>query len=203
MKKTIFTIGRQYGSEGRAIGRLLADQLGIPYYDKEILSRAAEESGLYEGLFPGYDEKTRAVMLNMLSMGNAIGLAGGVTDISLDRMVMQAVFDTLRNIAAEGSCVIIGRCADYVLQEQEGLISTFIYAPLEDRIKTVMQRSNIKDENEARRIILRTDRQRANYYNYYTMKKWGRVDSYDLCINSSLFGKEGTVQMLIDVANRC
>lgn len=95
--------------------------------------------------------------------------------------------------------MIIGRCADYILEKDPALLSAFIYAPMEDRIKTVMERSNIKNSEEARRIILRTDRQRASYYNFYTMKKWGRVESYDVCLNSSVFGVDGTVNLLKEI----
>ncbi len=199
MKKAIIAIGRQYGSEGRKIGQKLAADLNIPFYDKEILSRAAEESGLYAGLFSGYDEKTKGLMLNMISNNYSLGPVVNSNEVTVDRMVMQAVFDTLRNIAKEGSCVIIGRCADYILEKDPALLSAFIYAPMEDRIKTVMERSNIKNSEEARRIILRTDRQRASYYNFYTMKKWGRVESYDVCLNSSVFGVDGTVNLLKEI----
>ena len=176
--KTMITIGRQFGSGGKEIGIRVAKELGIPFYDKELLQEAAKKSGLY------------AIAMDAYPLGFS-GTAGE----SLEQQVHLAIFKTIRNIAAEGPCVIIGRCADYALAEDPNLLSLFISAPLEDRIARVAKRQKVTPE-EAKSLIQKTDKRRASYCEYYASKKWGAVDGYDFCLNSSSLGLGGTVELI-------
>ncbi|MGM9662793.1 MAG: AAA family ATPase [Oscillospiraceae bacterium] len=191
---SIITIGRQYGSGGRSIGVRLAEELGIPFYDQEILKHAAEESGLCEKILKNYDEKPRSFLYSiaMDPFGYALG---GIPANTLDQKVYMATFDTINALADKGSCVIIGRCADYVLRDRENVLRVFLYAPLEKRIRTVMERDSLS-EAEAKQKIQRMDRSRAAYYEFYTTQKWGATGSYDLCLDSELLGGEGTVDLI-------
>lgn len=191
---TIVTIGRQYGSGGRNIGIQLAKELGVPFYDQNILKQAAAESGLCEKILENYDEKPRSFLYSiaMDPFGYALG---GIPANTLDQRVYMATFDTINAIADKGGSVIIGRCADYVLRERKNVLRVFLYAPMEERIKTVMARDDLS-EAAAKQKIARMDRSRAAYYEFYSTQKWGAVDSYDLCIDTSLLGQDGTVALI-------
>ena len=189
-KKIIITIGRQFGSGGRTIGRMLAEKLGIAYYDKELINLASKESGICGEFFEKADEKTSGSLLKALAMGfsmnNAIFQSN---DYLSNESLFQIQSDVIRKGAAEQSCILVGRCADYILREDPDCISVFISASPEDRIKRAMGYNNIS-EKEAEETIHKADKSRASYYNYYTDKNWGAAESYDLCINSSLYGLE-------------
>ncbi len=191
---TIVTIGRQYGSGGRNIGIQLAKELGVPFYDQNILKQAAAESGLCEKILENYDEKPRSFLYSiaMDPFGYALG---GIPANTLDQRVYMATFDTINAIADKGSSVIIGRCADYVLRERKNVLRVFLYASMDERIKTVMARDDLS-EAAAKQKITRMDRSRAAYYEFYSTQKWGAVDSYDLCIDTGLLGQEGTVALI-------
>lgn len=192
----IITIGRQYGSMGRQIGKKLADDLGIPYYDKEILKEAAKKSGICEELFESFDEKpTNSFLYSLVMDPYSIGFHNSF-DMPLNHKVFLASFDAIKDIANKGPCVIVGRCADYALSEYSNLLSVFIYAQLEQRIKTVMERNDIP-KDKAKDLITKTDKQRASYYNYYTSKKWGDSASYDLTLDSGKLGIDGCVAMIL------
>ena len=191
----IITIGRQYGSMGRQIGKKLADDLGIPYYDKEILKEAARKSGICEELFESFDEKpTNSFLYSLIMDPYSIGIHNSA-DMPLNHKVFLASFDAIKDIANKGPCVIVGRCADYALAEYDNLLSVFIYASLEQRIKTIMERNNLT-KDKAKDLIIKTDKQRANYYNYYSTKRWGDLKSYHLCIDSEIFGIEKSVEII-------
>lgn len=192
--KKIITIGRQYGSGGRAIGIRLAEELGVPFYDQNIIKHAAQESGLCERILENYDEKPRSFLYSiaMDPFGYALG---GIPGDTLDQRVYMATFETIENIARQGSCVIIGRCADYILRERADVLRVFLYAPIEKRIQTVMQRDDLA-EAAAKQKIQRMDRSRAAYYEFYSTQKWGAVNSYDLCLDTALLGQEGTVALI-------
>ena len=175
--KYVITIGREYGSGGRFIGKLLAEKLGIPFYDNELLIKAAEESGLSESVFKNYDEKRDGVFTS--------GLGIYSYDLTLGQKVFLAQFDSIKKIAAEESCVIVGRCADYVLKDHPNLISIFITAPMSDKIKRAVDYYGV-NPNKAQSIIHKTDKKRKSYYNFYTDKDWGKASNYDLCINSKI-----------------
>lgn len=196
----IITIGRQFGSGGKIIGETLAKELEIPFYDKKILSIAAKESGMCEELFEDFDEKPTNSFLYSLVMdpyslgyGNTNSFNG--LDMPINQKIFLAAFDAIKKIANEGPCVIVGRCADYALDMYENCINLFIHAPIDIRIKRIIETESI-NEQKAKELIQKKDKQRASYYNYYTTKKWGDIKSYDLCIDSSILGVDGTVALI-------
>lgn len=195
---TIITIGREFGSAGREIGEMLAKKLGIPCYDKELLKRAAEESGLCTEIFENHDERpTSSFLYNLVMDTYSFGYSQSTyVDMPISHKVFLAQFDAIKKIASEGPCVIIGRCADYALSEYKNCIHIFIHADLEDRIKRIMKRLNLSYD-KAKELIQKKDKQRANYYNYYSSKKWGVAESYNLSIDSSVLKEEGTVDMIL------
>lgn len=193
--RTVVTIGRQLGSGGREIGLRLAKKLGIPFYDKELLRKAAEESGLSEKLFDSFDERPKSLLYSIAMDSYMFALPGAGVSDSLEQQVYQATFAAIRRAAGDGPCVIIGRCADYALEDRDNVLNLFIHAPLERRIAVEARRQKL-DPEQARQQILRTDKRRANYYEYYSAKRWGAVDSYDFCLDSSIFGYEGTVELI-------
>ena len=202
MAKIIYTIGREFGSGGKDVGQKLAEKLGISFYDKELLTRAAAESGLCEEIFHMQDEKPTSSFLYSLvtdtySMSNYHG--NTYMDMPLSQKVFLAQFDTIKRIAKEESCVIVGRCADYALSDEPNCINAFIYADKNYRIKRVAHDLGVS-ESKAKDMVNRTDKERASYYNFYTNKKWGDSRSYDLALNSEKLGIDGCVDMLIRYA---
>jgi len=195
--KVIITIGRECGSGGRHIGKQLAEELGIKYYDKELLTEAAKKSGLCRELFETHDEKPTSSFLYALVMDTySMGYSNsGYMDMPLNHKIFLAQFDTIKQIASEESCVIIGRCADYALAEYPNVISVFITADDDVKIKTLMDRHQIS-ESKAKDLMMKTDKKRASYYNYYSNKRWGDSKSYDLCINSSKIGNDGVIELI-------
>ena len=195
---TIITIGRQFGSAGREIGEKLAAHFGIPCFDKELLTRAAKESGFCEEMIQNHDERpTNSFLYNLVMDTYSFGYnASSFVDMPISHKVFLAQFDTVKKIADEGACVIVGRCADYALSEYKNVINLFIYGDEECRVKRIMEKYSLS-EDKAREMINKKDKQRQSYYNYYSSKKWGRADSYDLCINSSVLGVDGTVKLII------
>ncbi len=194
---TIITIGRQFGSEGREIGEKLAERLGIPFYDKELLTRAAKESGFCEEMLQNHDERpTNSFLYNLVMDTYSFGYnSASYSDMPISHKVFLAQFDAIKKIAEEGPCVIVGRCADYALNDNPNCVKLFIFGDDDYKVKHIMERFNI-DEKKARDMMVKKDKQRQSYYNYYTSKKWGRSDSYDLCINSSKLGVEGCVKLI-------
>lgn len=203
--KIVITIGRQFGSGGREVGRLVAEKLGISFYDKELISVAAKESGLCEQIFETHDEKPTSSFLYSLVMDTyslGFGGSGYNMDVPVGQKVFLAQFDAIKKIAEKESCVIVGRCADYALEDCRNVFHVFIHAERQDRINRVMKRDDIKRESDAWDTIVKSDKRRANYYNYYSSKKWGEAKTYDLCINSTLLGIENCAEVIIDMANR-
>ena len=196
---TIITIGRTFGSGGREIGEKLAAEFNIKCYDKELLSRAAKESGLCEEVLKNHDEKpTGSFLYNLVMDTYSFGYNSlSYVDMPVSHKVFIAQFDTIKNIAKDGPCVIVGRCADYALQDFENVINLFIYSKPEECVKRIMQRfPDLRSTEEARQMIIKKDKQRKSYYDYYSSKKWGHVDTYDLSVDSSVLGIEGTVAFL-------
>lgn len=203
---TIITIGRQFGSGGHEIGDKLAKSYGIPCYDKELLARAAKESGFCEEMIKNHDERpTNSFLFNLVMDTYSMGYStGSYVDMPIGQRVFLAQFDAIKEVAKEGACVIVGRCADYALSEHAECINIFIYADMDNRIKRIVEKYNVS-EKEAKDMINKKDKQRASYYNYYSNKKWGQASSYNLCIDSGILGIDGTVEMLknfIDAAGR-
>ena len=195
--KTVITIGRQFGSGGREIGEKLAQAYNIKYYDKELIARAAKESGFCEEILMNHDERpTNSFLYNLVIDTYSFGYnSSSFVDMPMSQKVFLAQFDTIKKIADEGPCVIVGRCADYALEGRDNVINLFIYADEEFRVRKIMEQYSM-DENKARDNLVKKDKQRASYYNYYTNRKWGRAESYDLCINSSVLGIDGSVKLI-------
>ena len=193
--KTIITIGRQFGSGGKEIGIRVAKELGIPFYDKELLQHAAEKSGLCQKIFENFDERPKSLLYSIAMDSYMFTLPDTDTGENQKQQVYLATFDTIRQIASQGPCVMIGRCADYALADNPNHLSIFIHAPMDVRIQRVAKRQNISPE-EARKLIIKTDKRRASYYEYYSSQKWGAVESYDFCLDSSVFGIDGTVALI-------
>ena len=191
MKNMIITIGRQYGSGGREIGEKLAGELGFDYYDTMLLEKSSEGSGLSQRIIEEYDERLTNKWLNLAITGGA----QDVNHLPLPLRVILSQFEVIEKIGKKGSAVIVGRCADYVLHEQKNVFSVFVHAETGRRIARVAERNHISME-EAKKRIRNTDKQRASYYNYYTDKKWGVSDIYNICIDSGLFGIDGAVALL-------
>ena len=190
---TIITISRQYGSGGRLIGQKLAERLGIPFYDKELITLAAEESGFAEHLFEKNDRNITNSLLYSLSMyGNTMGLY----DMPLNDKLFIAQSKTIQSVAEKGPCVIVGRCADYVLRDNPNVISIFIHAPLEARVHRAVNVYEVPAD-KAEDICLKNDKTRANFYNYYSDKKWGMCRTYDLALDSARLGISGCVDQII------
>lgn len=184
--KYVITIGREYGSGGRFIGKLLSEKLGISFYDNELLVKAAEGSGLSEAVFKSYDEKKDGFLVNGIGMYSY--------DMSLGQKVFLAQFDAIKKIANQESCVIVGRCADYVLKDYPHVVNVFICAPMEDKIERAVKYYGL-NPNKAATQIMKMDKKRRGYYNFYTDKDWGKANNYDLCINSRI-GVEETVEAI-------
>lgn len=199
-EKIVITIARQYGSGGREIGEKVAQMLGIPKYDKELITLAAQGENLSPAALEKVDETAASSLLYTLAMGsNLFGAHAAPYTLPLNDKLFVRQSEVIREKAEEGSCVFIGRCADYVLRELPCRLSVFIYGDLACRKKRVCERHDIS-EGEAIDIINKTDRRRASYYNFYTGGKWGRYDNYHLAINSSVLGIDGTAKVIADMA---
>jgi len=190
IQKSIITISREYGSGGRIIGRQLANELGVPFYDREIIGMTAKKSGFSEKFVNEIDQQTTSSLLFNLCTTTQVP--------TVRDMVYLAVADIIRNIASSGACVIVGRCADYVLRKQENCFNTFIHAPFEERIRRVRDEYRTfvgHDEKELVSLIQKRDKSRASYYNYFTDHTWGNCQNYDLTINS-LIGIDAVVSAI-------
>ena len=195
--KHVITISRQYGSGGREIGEKLAKSLGVPFYDNELITRAAKESGFAEETFKRAEEKATNSLLYSLAMG--INIYGnqdfGFNGLSLDDRIFLAQSNVIRKIAEEGPCVIVGRCADYVLKERKDVVNIFIRASLDYRLQRAIKNYDIS-EKSAGEVIMKFDKQRANYYSYHVGEKWNNLNNYDLVIRSDLKGVDATVECI-------
>lgn len=197
----VITIGRQCGSGGKVIGQKLAEKMGVKCYDKELLTLAAKESGLCEELFETHDEKPTSSFLYSLVMDTySMGYTtSAYMDMPINHKIFLAQFDTIKKLADEESCVIVGRCADYALAEYPNTVSVFVTADDEHRIARLSELYKV-DAAKAKDIMAKTDKKRSSYYNYYSSKKWGDSRSYDLCINSSVLGLDGTADAILSFA---
>ena len=196
---TVITIGRQFGSGGKEIGEKVAQHFNIKCYDKELLNRAAKDSGYCQELMENHDERpTTSFLYNLVMDTYSFGYNSSTfIDMPISHRVFLAQFETIKKIAEESPCVIVGRCADYALSEMKKVIHLFIYGEEEPKVKRIMEKYDLS-EQKALDMIIKKDKQRQSYYNYYSSKKWGRADTYDLCINSSKFGIDGSVDLIIE-----
>lgn len=192
MTKSIITISREYGSGGRFIGKKLADKLNIPFYDNELIIMAAKKSGYAESIFENAEKTSAHSLLYSLSM---FGTSSGVYGLPLSDKVFIIQSEIIRKLADEGPCVIIGRCADYVLNEYNNVINVFITSTDENKIKRAVSYYNLNEEN-ALSNIQKINKKRAAYYGYYTGEIWGNAQNYDLSINSDSIGIDNAVEMI-------
>lgn len=197
-KDIIITIGRQFGSGGKCVAEVLGRKLGIPVYDQELIMKAAQESGFSAEFFEKSDEKRRFFSLSSIF---ATAYSSETENYMSDKGLFRIQCETIRNIAGQGSAVIVGRCSDYVLRDMENKLDVFLTSPLEKRAARVAERQGI-DYAKAMETVEREDRNREEYYNYYTFGNWGVASNYDLCIDSDKLGDEGTADMIIEFARR-
>lgn len=202
--KIIITIARQYGSGGREIGELVAKKLGIPLYDKEIITDAAAKGELNEEVSRRVDESSANSLLYTLAMGSNV--LGATMSFGYSMPLNDKLFllqsEVIREYAKAGSCVIIGRCSDYVLKDEKNILRLFIYGDLEQRKARVSQRHPELKSTQIIDAINKTDKRRSSYYNFYTGNKWGKLDNYDVAINSSTFGIEGSADVIVECVEK-
>lgn len=194
----VITISRQYGSGGREVGQKLADHYGIPFYDNEIISHAAKESGFSEVAFERAEEKATNSFLYSLAMGmSAYGnMDMGFSTMSVDDRLFLAETKVTRRFAQQGPCVIVGRCADYVLKDIPNVVNIFVAADISSRVKRAIEVYELQ-KAKAEENILKFDKRRSNYYNFHTGKKWGDVNNYHISVRSDFGGIDHTVHTLI------
>lgn len=197
-QKYVITIGRQFGSGGRELARHLADAFGIGYYDKELLLEAARHAGVDAGFFERSDEKFPTFTGGGISFNMGISSMPWYTPSSIsDESIYRDMSDVIKGLADRGPCVIVGRSADYVLRDHNvPVVNLFVHAPIEECVKRILRRGDKMKEQQARALAEKTNKLRANYYNFYTDKRWGMASSYDLCLDSSLLPMEGIVDVV-------
>ena len=201
MDKIIITIGRQIGSGGRCIAKWLSEEFHCKFYDREILNLAAKESGFKERFFEQNDEK-KDFFSSIAHFRHPFFAPGDYSENAFSQeQLHQFQSDAILKAAQQGNCVFVGRTADYILRDMEGVVNIFITANMDQRIQNVCKRKGI-DRKSARKLILDGEERRASYYNYYTGKRWGHSESYELCVNSSLLGLEGTEEFIADFSRR-
>lgn len=193
----IITISRQYASGGREIGQKLAESFGIPFYDNDLIVRAAKESGYAKEAFEKAESRASSSLLYSIARGipSVGGLSGTFTNLSLDDQIYIAQADVIRKVAEEGPCVIVGRCADYVLRNQQNVVNLFVWADMPFRVERA-QRIDHMSPDRIEENILKMDKRRANYYNFHTGEKWGKTENYSLCLNSGRIGIENAVNII-------
>ncbi|MCI5979693.1 MAG: cytidylate kinase-like family protein [Sodaliphilus pleomorphus] len=203
-KTYVIAIGRQFGCGGREIGQLIAKGLGVAYYDKELLSEAAKSSGVNEDFFEAADERSPRFFSSLWSFNLGYNTGAyfiGDTPLS-DDSIYRAQSDVMTQLADRGPCVIVGRTADYLLRDHCKVVSVFVHSSIEDRVQRIMSRGDAKTEKEAREKAEKKNKLRAEYYNFYTDKKWGDAASYDLSIDASLLGTQATAMFIIDFVKK-
>lgn len=203
-QKYVITIGRQFGCGAREIGRIIATKLGIDYYDKELLCEAAKSSGVNQDFFEAADERSPHFFTSLWSFNLGYDTGAyfiGDTPLSDDK-IYQAQSEIMTRLADRGPCVIVGRTADYILRNHSKVISVFVHATLKDRATRILERGDAKNIKEAEEMAEKKNRLRAEYYNFYTDKKWGDAASYDLSISSSQLGSEATADIIVDFVKK-
>lgn len=195
----IITIGRQFGCGAHEIGTKLAEKLEVPYYDKELMKRASKDSGFDENLFNFYDEKpTRSFLFNVSTDGL---VPMGNEGMSLEDRIVQYQFDTIKSVADEGSCIIVGRCAEYVLRDYDNMVSVFLHADDEYRLDRIVNLYGYS-RKDALKELKAMDKKRAKFHNFFSDEKWGDAATYSLCIDVSRLGIDETVELIADYINK-
>ncbi len=197
-KKLIINIGRQFGGGGLGVASELGRKLEIPVYDRELIAKAAQDSGFSAALFEQSDEKRRIFSLSAIFTSI---YSSPTENYMSDKGLFEIQCETIRRIAGQGSAIIVGRCSDYILRDMDCILNVFLTSPLEERVKRICERHGLCEE-KAEALILQKDKAREEYYNYYTFGNWGVASTYDLCIDSSRLGIEGTADFIIDFAKR-
>lgn len=193
MEPMVITMAREYASGGSEIAKLVADKLGIPLYNKELITMAAKKSGLTEeAIAASENQRSGSLIYSLYMMGNTMPLADQV-------YILQS--NVIKELAAKGSCVILGRCGDYVLRDRANVLRTFVYAPVAQRVRIAKSRPDAKDMADRlwETQLAKHDRARASYYNYYTENRWGEAKNYDLCLNAAL-GQESCADLIVAAA---
>lgn len=210
--KNIITIGREFGSGGRTISHLVAQKLGIAFYDDEIIDKAAENSGLSPEFIKQNEQTLSSSLMYTLLLGSSYtthGMSGmassnPIQNLPLADQVFNAQRTAIIELAQKGPCVIVGRCSDYILRhceqiDKKNLLNVFIYAPLADKVKRAIEQKGF-DPKTAEREVKLIDKRRANHYNTFTERTWGKRDHYDLLLNSSLLGLEKSAELIVSIA---
>ena len=197
-KKLIINIGRQFGGGGLGVASELGRKLEIPVYDRELIAKAAQDSGFSAALFEQSDEKRRIFSLSAIFTSI---YSSPTENYMSDKGLFEIQCETIRRIAEQGSAIIVGRCSDYILRDMDCTLNVFLTSPLEERVKRICERHGLCEE-KAEALILQKDKAREEYYNYYTFGNWGVASTYDLCIDSSRLGIEGTADFIIDFVKR-
>ncbi len=194
----IIAIGRQYGSGGHEIGRRVASRLGYGFYDKELLNMAAEKAGLHPDVVRQSEEHRTNSLLYSVVMGHTSprGVAPGPMNLPITDQVFLVQSQIIQELAKKENCVIIGRCADYVLRDNPGMLSVFIHADFDVKVERCKQYYGI-DEQEARDRIKKNDKRRANYHNFFADRPWGNIDSYHIALDTGVFGVDGCVDLIV------
>lgn len=198
MKNVVITIARQYGSGGRTVGEMLAEKMGIHFYDKELMKLASDESGINEALFVNADEKVKATKLLNIAKSAYGGelISPESDDFTSSDNLFNYQAKIIRELAAKESCVIMGRCADYILKDCDNVLSVFVHAPKDFCMEQAAKKHSMT-EKELERFIAKTDRHRAGYYKYHTGREWTDARNYDLCLDSSKLGFDRCVEEII------
>lgn len=195
----IVTIARQYGSGGHAVGKLVAEQFGMAYHDKSLIEKAAQKLGVSAEMLQSADERATPSFLYSIATGNydvyPLSINFAPYEMPINDKLFNLQADIIREEAEKTPCVFVGRCADYILNGNKKLIKVFVYGDMDSRIKRVSEHHSIS-EQEARVMIYKTDKKRANYYNYYTSLKWGKSDNYNLMLDTSKIGVEGAAKLI-------
>lgn len=197
-KKVVVTISREFGSGGRIIGSMVAEKLGVPFYDRKIIEMSAEKAGLAVSFVENTEQKIKNKFLHNLAFGGYhMGADLGSMQLSLPDKLFIATCEIIRSLADEGPCVIVGRCADYVLKDRKDVIDIFVYSDDAHKIDRAINEYGIAPD-KAEAEVKRTNKHRANHYDYYTERTWGEKSNYHLCLNSGFLGIENTVDIIVD-----
>lgn len=199
MKNYIVTIAREYGSGGRECGKKLAELTGYKFYDKDLITLAAQKSGMSTDALNSVDEKAASSLLYTLALGSSIYNSGmGSVNLPINDKLFVVQSQIIKDIANSGEgAIIVGRCADYVLSEKDNVVKVYITSDFDTRVNTVMKRHDLT-QSQARDLIIKTDKRRSNYYSYYTGEKWGKADKYDVVVSTTRIGIDGAAGLIAD-----
>lgn len=199
MKNYIVTIAREYGSGGRECGKKLAELTGYKFYDKDLITLAAQKSGMSTDALNSVDEKAASSLLYTLALGSSIYNSGmGSVNLPINDKLFVVQSQIIKDIANSGEgAIIVGRCADYVLSERDNVVKVYITSDFDTRVNTVMKRHDLT-QSQARDLIIKTDKRRSNYYSYHTGEKWGKADKYDVVVSTARIGIDGAAGLIAD-----